>query len=95
MLPSTITFKSGFRSQCHTKWYATSCSPFNHLYFLITTKIVTLDRLPLQIMELSAMEMEAPEISFEELLAKEKEDTAFWQPNGKPRSASTKSDARS
>nr|CAB3475882.1 unnamed protein product [Digitaria exilis] len=43
-----------------------------------------------QIMELSAMEMEAPEISFEELLAKEKEDTAFWQPNGKPRSASTK-----
>ncbi|KAF8663259.1 hypothetical protein HU200_055869 [Digitaria exilis] len=42
------------------------------------------------IMELSAMEMEAPEISFEELLAKEKEDTAFWQPNGKPRSASTK-----
>ncbi|KAF8705700.1 hypothetical protein HU200_030895 [Digitaria exilis] len=47
------------------------------------------------IMELSAMEMEAPEISFEELLAKEKEDTAFWQPNGKPRSASTKSDARS
>ncbi|CAO2161439.1 unnamed protein product [Urochloa humidicola] len=42
------------------------------------------------IMELSAMEMEAPEISFEELLAKEKEDTAFWQPNGKMRSISSK-----
>lgn len=41
------------------------------------------------IMELSAMEMEAPEISFEELLAKEKEDTAFWQPNGKMRSISS------
>ncbi|WVZ72678.1 hypothetical protein U9M48_021097 [Paspalum notatum var. saurae] len=42
------------------------------------------------IMELSAMEMEAPEISFEELLAQEKEDTAFWQRNGKPRSTSSK-----
>ncbi|KAG2595079.1 hypothetical protein PVAP13_5KG048515 [Panicum virgatum] len=42
------------------------------------------------IMELSAMEMEAPEISFEELLAKEKEDTAFWQRDGKMRSISSK-----
>lgn len=42
------------------------------------------------IMELSAMEMEAQEISFEELLAKEKEDTAFWQRNGKLRSFSSK-----
>ncbi|RLM91838.1 uncharacterized protein C2845_PM08G02530 [Panicum miliaceum] len=42
------------------------------------------------IMELSAMEMEAPEISFEELLAKEKEDTAFWQRSGKMRSISSK-----
>ncbi|KAJ1282159.1 hypothetical protein BS78_03G029300 [Paspalum vaginatum] len=42
------------------------------------------------IMELSAMEMEAPEMSFEELLAREKEDTAFWQRNGKPRSTSSK-----
>lgn len=42
------------------------------------------------IMELSAMEMEAPEISFEELLAREKEDTAFWQRNGKLRSTSSK-----
>ena len=44
----------------------------------------------MQIMELSAMEMEAPEISFEELLAKEKEDTAFWQRDGKMRSISSK-----
>uniref|UniRef100_A0A0A9GD09 Uncharacterized protein n=1 Tax=Arundo donax TaxID=35708 RepID=A0A0A9GD09_ARUDO len=42
------------------------------------------------IMELSAMETEAPEISFEELLAQEKEDTTFWQPNGKLRSISSK-----
>ncbi|KAL6838778.1 hypothetical protein ACP4OV_031492 [Aristida adscensionis] len=42
------------------------------------------------IMELSSMEMEAPEISFEELLAREKEDTAFWQRNGKMRSISSK-----
>ncbi|TVU21370.1 hypothetical protein EJB05_31000 [Eragrostis curvula] len=42
------------------------------------------------IMDLSALELEAPEMSFEELLAKEKEDTAFWQPNGKMRSASSK-----
>ncbi|KAL6626918.1 hypothetical protein ACP70R_030644 [Stipagrostis hirtigluma subsp. patula] len=42
------------------------------------------------IMELSAMEMEAPEISFEELLAQEKEDTAFWKPDGKLRSISSK-----
>uniref|UniRef100_A0A0A9H142 Uncharacterized protein n=1 Tax=Arundo donax TaxID=35708 RepID=A0A0A9H142_ARUDO len=41
------------------------------------------------IMQLSAMEMEASEISFEELLAQEKEDTAFWQPNGKLRSISS------
>jgi len=41
-------------------------------------------------MELSAMEMEAQEISFEELLAKEEEDTAFWQRNGKLRSFSSK-----
>ena len=56
------------------------------------TNIVTLDNyhLWLQIMELSAMEMEAPEISFEELLAKEKEDTAFWQRDGKMRSISSK-----
>ena len=56
------------------------------------TNIVTLDNYHLwsQIMELSAMEMEAPEISFEELLAKEKEDTAFWQRDGKMRSISSK-----
>lgn len=42
------------------------------------------------IMELSAMELEAQEISFEELLAREKEDTAFWQRNGKMRSVSSK-----
>ncbi|KAG0536073.1 hypothetical protein BDA96_03G033200 [Sorghum bicolor] len=42
------------------------------------------------IMELGTMEMEAQEISFEELLAKEKEDTAFWQRNGKMRSFSSK-----
>ncbi|XP_062214457.1 uncharacterized protein LOC133915316 [Phragmites australis] len=41
-------------------------------------------------LELSAPENEAPEISFEELLAQEKEDTAFWQPNGKLRSISSK-----
>ncbi|XP_062195402.1 uncharacterized protein LOC133898729 [Phragmites australis] len=42
------------------------------------------------IMELGALENEAPEISFDELLAREKEDTAFWQPNGKLRSISSK-----
>lgn len=53
-------------------------------------QIVTLEPfLSSQIMELSAMEMEAPEISFEELLAKEKEDTAFWQRDGKMRSISS------
>lgn len=46
--------------------------------------------MPWQIMELSAMELEAQEISFEELLAREKEDTAFWQRNGKMRSVSSK-----
>jgi hypothetical protein len=35
------------------------------------------------------MELESPEISFEELLSQEKEDTAFWQRNGKMRSISS------
>jgi hypothetical protein len=39
-------------------------------------------------MQLSAMEPERPEISFEELLAQE--DTAFCQRNGKMRSISSK-----
>ncbi|KAK3160622.1 hypothetical protein QOZ80_1BG0062020 [Eleusine coracana subsp. coracana] len=42
------------------------------------------------IMEFSAMEVEDPEITFDELLAKEKEDTDFWQPDGKMRSISSK-----
>lgn len=42
------------------------------------------------IMKFGAMEMEDPGISFEELLAQEKEDTAFWQRNGKMRSISSK-----
>lgn len=37
-----------------------------------------------------ALATEAPEISFEELLAQEKKDAAFWQRNGKLRSISGK-----
>lgn len=87
---STTTFKSVSRSQNHTKSYVASLLLVsqNHLSVLV----VTLDCLPWQFMELSATDMEPQphEISFEELLAKEKEDTAFWQRNGKLRSFSSK-----